>query len=83
MVAYGRNDRLVPPDESILLAKLLPRCTTREFIHSGHAWFLEEQDDFNRLVAKFAGRRLRRSPNGRVSDQPAALHDVVPTGPPT
>jgi pimeloyl-ACP methyl ester carboxylesterase len=80
VVAYGRHDRLVPPDESVLLARLLPGCTAREFAHSGHAPFLEEQMDFNRLVAKFTARRLRRSPNARVSDRPAALHAIAPTG---
>jgi pimeloyl-ACP methyl ester carboxylesterase len=71
VLAYGRHDRLVAGEDSLLLASLLPRCRSQEFAESGHAPFLEEEQDFNRLVARFASRRLRS--RARVS---TSKHDV-------
>ena len=73
IVAYGHHDRLVAPEDSLLLASLLPRCRAQEFSESGHAPFLEQQHDFNRLVARFAGRRLGRPQNGRSADPAATI----------
>jgi pimeloyl-ACP methyl ester carboxylesterase len=73
VVAYGRFDRLVPPEESLLLASLLPGSRAREFPRSGHAPFLEQERDFNRLVASFAARRLgsAKDRGGRRGATPA------------
>jgi pimeloyl-ACP methyl ester carboxylesterase len=60
LVTYGRHDRLVPPEESRLLASLLPRARVEEFADAGHAPFLESPEAFNRLVGRFAARRLAR-----------------------
>jgi pimeloyl-ACP methyl ester carboxylesterase len=74
VVTYGRYDRLVPPEESLLLASHLPRCRAEEFARSGHAPFLEQEGEFNRMVARFAARRLARSSNTRSANGAAALH---------
>jgi pimeloyl-ACP methyl ester carboxylesterase len=79
VVAYGRFDRLVPPEESALLASLLPRSRAQEFPRSGHAPFLEQEREFNGLVASFAAKRLS-SPNDRGSRRDARSTGAARTG---
>jgi pimeloyl-ACP methyl ester carboxylesterase len=79
VVAYGPFDRLVPPEESRLLASLLPRSRAQEFPGSGHAPFLEQEGAFNRLVASFAARRLS-PPRDRDGRRDARSGPAVPIG---
>ena len=62
LVLYGERDRLVSPEESRLLASLLPRSRAEGFKEAGHALFLERADEFNQRVSQFAAARLSRSP---------------------
>jgi len=65
LVLYGAHDRLVPPEESRQLASLLPRAQAVELAGAGHALFLERSEEFNRLVGRFAAKRLpARRPSG-------------------
>jgi pimeloyl-ACP methyl ester carboxylesterase len=59
LVLIGGRDRLVNPEESLELGRLLPRSRTVTFPDAGHAAFLEEHERFNAQVRRFAGRRLR------------------------
>jgi pimeloyl-ACP methyl ester carboxylesterase len=59
VVLIGGRDRLVNPEETFELARLLPRSRTVTFPDAGHAVFLEEHERFNAQVRRFAGRRLR------------------------
>jgi pimeloyl-ACP methyl ester carboxylesterase len=68
LVLAGAHDRLVAPEESRELADMLPRAQMAELAEAGHALFLESAEEFNRLVGRFASRRLRRNgaiPEGR------------------
>jgi pimeloyl-ACP methyl ester carboxylesterase len=58
LVVIGGRDRLVDPDESRMLADLLPRGRAVTFPDAGHAAFLEEHERFNAEVRRFAARRL-------------------------
>ncbi|HEV3473921.1 MAG TPA: alpha/beta hydrolase [Actinomycetota bacterium] len=60
-VIIGGRDRLVNPEESLMLAEQLPRGRAVVFPESGHVSFLEDHDRFNTEVARFAERRLRRA----------------------
>jgi len=64
LVLAGAHDRLVVPEESRELAALLPKAHMEELPDAGHALFLERAEEFNRLVGRFAARRLRRNGAG-------------------
>lgn len=63
-VVIGGRDRLVNPEESLLLAEQLPRGRAVVFPESGHVPFLEDADRFNQEIVRFAQRRLRRAGAG-------------------
>lgn len=67
LVMIGDRDRLVNPRESLAMVRRLPKAEVHRFPDAGHAAFLEEHEDFNEQVRRFAGRRLRGRPGGRRS----------------
>jgi pimeloyl-ACP methyl ester carboxylesterase len=70
LVLAGAHDRLVAPEESRELAAMLPRAQMEELPDAGHAPFLESAEEFNRLVGRFAARRLRRNGAGAGGRKP-------------
>jgi pimeloyl-ACP methyl ester carboxylesterase len=58
LVVTGGRDRLVNPEESRDLARLLPRGRAVEFPEAGHVPILEEHQRFNAELMRFAARRL-------------------------
>jgi pimeloyl-ACP methyl ester carboxylesterase len=52
LVLTGRDDRLVPPANSRLIAERIPAAVLRE-LPGGHLFFAEYPDEFNREVIEF------------------------------
>ncbi|MGC8719504.1 MAG: alpha/beta fold hydrolase [Thermodesulforhabdaceae bacterium] len=53
LVITGKDDILVPPQNSKVLVELIPRAKLVELDHIGHAIHLEASDVFNNLVLEF------------------------------
>jgi pimeloyl-ACP methyl ester carboxylesterase len=59
LVVIGTRDRLVNPEESLMLANRLPRGRPLIMEDVGHAAFLEAHQGFNAALRTFARTRLR------------------------
>jgi 2-hydroxymuconate-semialdehyde hydrolase len=55
LVVHGREDRVIPLDGSLQLAKLIPNAQLHVFGNCGHWTMIEQRERFNRLVADFLG----------------------------
>lgn len=53
LLIYGKEDRVIPWDSSLLLMRLLPNASLHIFPQCGHWAQLEKSDAFNTLVAGF------------------------------
>ncbi|WDU64055.1 alpha/beta hydrolase [Pseudomonas poae] len=53
LLIYGKEDRVIPWDSSLLLMRLLPNASLHVFPRCGHWAQLEKADEFNTLVAGF------------------------------
>lgn len=56
LVIWGLEDRLLPLDVPLTLAKRLPNCELLVFPKSGHWVMWERANDFNRAVEEFLSR---------------------------
>lgn len=59
LVVHGREDRVIPVENSWRLAHLIDRAQLHVFGRCGHWVQLEQSDRFNRLVGDFLHGRLR------------------------
>ena len=57
LLVYGKEDRVIPWDTSLLLLRLLPNASLHVFPQCGHWAQLEKADEFNTLVHGFLGQR--------------------------
>ena len=71
LVVFGGRGRLVDPADSRALAASLRRGRPHEFPHAGHALFLEHHREFGRVVARFAGGRLKAIRRDPATVRPA------------
>lgn len=55
LVLHGREDRVVPPDCGLLLARNIPQADLHMFGRCGHWVQTERRSDFLRLVTNFIG----------------------------
>lgn len=55
LVVWGRNDRIVPPEDGLGYARLLPSAQTVVMDGTGHCPMLERPVRFNRLLEAFLG----------------------------
>lgn len=55
MVLHGREDRVVPPECGLLLARAIPKADLHMFGQCGHWVQTERRADFLRLVTAFVG----------------------------
>lgn len=55
MVLHGREDRVVPPECGLLLARAIPKADLHMFGQCGHWVQTERRADFLRLVTDFVG----------------------------
>ena len=53
LVIHGREDRVIPLSNSLLLADWIPNCQLHVFGHCGHWTQIEHTDRFTRLVGDF------------------------------
>ncbi len=53
LVVHGREDKVIPPDNGVLLSRLLPNADLCIFRHCGHWAQFERAADFNALVRRF------------------------------
>ncbi|MGZ9585602.1 alpha/beta fold hydrolase [Paenibacillus marinisediminis] len=53
LIIAARHDWITPVSQAEEMAKLLPNVKLHIFEQSGHMPFIEEQEDFNHLVAEF------------------------------
>lgn len=53
LVLHGRDDRVIPPANSLTLAQWIPNAQLHVFGHCGHWTQIEHADRFNRLVGDF------------------------------
>lgn len=57
LLVYGKEDRVIPWDTSLLLLRLLPNASLHVFPQCGHWAQLEKTAEFNTLVHGFLGQR--------------------------
>jgi pimeloyl-ACP methyl ester carboxylesterase len=60
LVLTGQDDILIPPENSHLLAKYIPRATLQEIPNAGHAIHIEQTDIFNQYIATFLKRHISK-----------------------
>jgi len=53
LVIHGREDQVIPVDNSYRLSQLLPRGDLHVFAQCGHWSQIEKSTDFNRIVGDF------------------------------
>ena len=53
LIVHGRDDKVVPPTNSIKFHSLLPNSDLHMFGKCGHWTQIERKDDFARLVLDF------------------------------
>lgn len=53
LVVHGREDKVVPPEVSWTMSRLLPDADLHVFAHCGHWTQIERADEFNTLVDHF------------------------------
>lgn len=53
LVLHGREDRVIPPSNSLTLAQWIPNSQLHVFGHCGHWTQIEHASRFNRLVSDF------------------------------
>ena len=53
LVVHGDEDRVVPYENGVELARRIPGAHLERFVGAGHLLFLEEPERFNRLVEEF------------------------------
>lgn len=53
LLIYGKEDRVIPWDSSLILLRLLPNASLHVFPKCGHWAQLEKADEFNSLVDNF------------------------------
>jgi len=58
LLVYGKEDRVIPWDSSLLLLRLLPNASLHVFPQCGHWAQLEKADEFNSLVHGFLAQGL-------------------------
>ncbi|PIB49340.1 hypothetical protein AOA60_28645 [Pseudomonas sp. 2822-17] len=56
LLVYGKEDRVIPWDTSLLLMRFLPNASLHVFPQCGHWAQLEKADEFNTLVHGFLGQ---------------------------
>jgi pimeloyl-ACP methyl ester carboxylesterase len=71
LVMVGARDRLVNPEESREMGRLLPRARLVVFPEAGHVCFLEQHQRFNEVVRRFAQRRLAPRSGDRRAERRA------------
>jgi pimeloyl-ACP methyl ester carboxylesterase len=59
LVIHGRDDKVIPVDVSVQLARLIQRSELHVFGRCGHWTQIEWADEFNALVARFLSRPPR------------------------
>ena len=57
LVLTGDNDTVVPPGNSVNLAKAIPRAWLRTIDRGGHMSFVEQAGEFNAIVREFLARK--------------------------
>jgi pimeloyl-ACP methyl ester carboxylesterase len=53
LVITGDSDQVVPRQNSINLANMIPNATLEIIENSGHLFFIEQAEKFNKLVKNF------------------------------
>jgi len=53
LLVHGREDKVVPPEVSWTMSRLLPDADLHVFAHCGHWTQIERADEFNTLVDQF------------------------------
>lgn len=53
LITHGREDQVIPLQNSYRLAEMIDRADLSVFSHCGHWSMIERRDDFNRLVRDF------------------------------
>lgn len=61
LIVHGREDQVIPLQNSIKLANLIPRAQLHVYPHCGHWTQIEWTADFNRLVGAFLAQGEGRS----------------------
>lgn len=56
LLIYGKEDRVIPWDSSLVLLRLLPNASLHVFPKCGHWVQVEKADQFNELVASYLSR---------------------------
>lgn len=55
LVLTGKDDALIPPENSRVLAERVPGARLIEFDRAGHLFFIEQADQVNRALIEFFG----------------------------
>jgi pimeloyl-ACP methyl ester carboxylesterase len=66
LVITGDEDRIVPHENSLNLAALIPGARLRVVAGGSHAFFIEQADEFNRAVAEFIESVEGRPPQAQT-----------------
>ena len=56
LIAWGAEDVVIPPENSVLLARALPRAWACPFAGGGHAFMAQEPDRLAAVINAFLGR---------------------------
>jgi 2-hydroxy-6-oxonona-2,4-dienedioate hydrolase len=63
LVVWGRDDRVVPPDDAYRFEQLIPGSELVWFDDTGHVPMLERPARFNRVVEAFLADQLVTAPS--------------------
>ncbi|MGI8641238.1 MAG: alpha/beta fold hydrolase [Pyrinomonadaceae bacterium] len=53
LILTGDADVVVPPQNSVNLARAIPNAKLEIVKNAGHLFFIEKADEFNRIVSQF------------------------------